>query len=149
MRNYTIAIAILSVLLFGVVNTVYAWTINLAWDANTEEDLAGYKLYYTNTQGVYDMESPAEIILKPATTTSMVVGDGFHCWVLTAYDLAGNESGPSANEPCITLPDDAWMYDHTAPTTPKGFTPLEVLPYFECVAGTNPATEDINFGRVT
>lgn len=104
-----------------------AWTVNLGWDANTETDLAGYRLYHTNTQGVYDMSTPEDTLGATDVTTSTDVGDGFHCWVLTAFDLSDNESVPS-NEICMTLPDDAPTYDNTPPLMPGSFMPLEVLP---------------------
>lgn len=68
-------------------------TVNLAWDANTETDLAGYKLYQSNAiAGTYTVVQPA--IAKTATTTSVAgLTDGNWCWKLTAFDTAGNESG--------------------------------------------------------
>ena len=41
------------------------------------------------------------------------VADGTYFWVLTAYDISGNESGPS-NEVTASL-------DSTAPEPPKNF----------------------------
>ena len=72
-----------------------AWadtTVTLAWDANAESDLAGYRLYHGNSAG-----GPYTAVqtLAAVTTTSVIVGDGRHYWVLTAFDAAGNESGYS------------------------------------------------------
>jgi hypothetical protein len=131
MKKFTL-IAIFLGILYGCnslidVPPVNAWTINLGWDANSELDLKCYNLYYATTQGGYSFSAaPEDVIDKPDTTTSMLVGDGFHCWVLTAEDLVGNESGPS-NEVCLTLPNDAPLYDLTSPATPGGFGPIEVF----------------------
>ena len=103
-------------------NVVYAWDVTLTWDPNSESDLAGYNLYHTNVQGVYDYNNPEPIALGPTDIeTIVVVPDGLHCWTLTAFDLVGNESGPS-NECCIQLPEEA--PDHTPPLPPTG---VEIL----------------------
>lgn len=94
--------------------TVCAATINFSWDANTETDLAGYRMYQSNESGVYDMDTPvAEIAETETTYTLPDVTDGTYFWVLTAYDNAGNESDPS-NEVTLTV-------DETAPAPPSGF----------------------------
>ena len=91
-----------------------AATINFSWDANTESDLAGYRMYQSNESGVYDMDNPvAEIAETETTYTLFNVTDGTYYWVLTAYDDAGNESTPS-NEVTVTV-------DETAPAPPSGF----------------------------
>lgn len=96
------------VLALGAVN------IEFGWDANTEADLAGYRLYQSESSGEYVKGNfIAEI---PAPTISYVLEDiaeGTHCWVLTAYDVSGNESGWS-NEVTLTV-------DLTAPAPPQGF----------------------------
>jgi len=80
--------------------------ITFEWDANTEENLAGYRLYMSNTSGVYEygVESNNYIASIEAGTEAYEQQDvpaGTHYWVLTAYDTEGNESGPS-NE--VTYP---------------------------------------------
>ena len=95
-------------MLIGV--TAQAATTNLAWDANTEADLAGYKLYRSTVSG--GPYTIAKTILAPATTTSDITGvDGTYYWVLTAYDGSGNESGYS-NQVTRAI-------DTTCPTVPK------------------------------
>jgi len=100
----------------------YSWVVTLGWDANLETDLAGYRLYQTSTQGVYDYEFPSyPDIAETETTTTAIVPDGQTCWTLTAFDLANNESGPS-NEVCVMLPQD----DIYPPGQPSGLNILDI-----------------------
>lgn len=97
----------LVVLVFGVVASADPL---LMWDPNTEDDLAGYRVYYVPTsQG-----------LTSDTVRMLDVGNVIQYWVMdlpafpvdgtpmtlavTAYDLAGNESGFS-NTVTYTAPD--------------------------------------------
>lgn len=67
-------------------------TANLAWNANTESDLAGYKVYAGTSSGHY----AASITTLPKTTTGYTVTGlqtgTTYFFVITAYDNAGNES---------------------------------------------------------
>jgi len=67
-------------------------TATLTWSANTEPDLAGYKVYQATASGAYT----APIATLPKTTLSytavgLQVGSTYY-FTLTAYDSAGNES---------------------------------------------------------
>ena len=68
----------------------------LSWIANTESDLAGYRIYWAATQGGYnptDMIDPGnvtEYILDPTFPQDVYI-------VITAYDTTGNESDFSAH----------------------------------------------------
>lgn len=97
---------LLSILIFCLMTLpVYAvgTTINFAWDPNIESDLAGYRLYQSNISGSY-IEDAILDIPAGTTTASIVVADGTYYWVLTAYDMTGNESAYS-NE--VTSSPDA------------------------------------------
>lgn len=111
-----------------------ASTVTFRWDANTESDLWGYKLYqaetaggpYTHTQVVGEGNLVAIIPLTlqgfdPANPefTLLDVADGTHFWVLTARDIANNESGNS-NEVTASV-------DTTPPAPPGGLTVWEVI----------------------
>lgn len=103
--------------------------INFGWDANTEADLAGYRLYMSSTSGQYTYvgknasltptnppASYVKSVAKPAVAMSAdVTGqDGQRIYfVLTAFDTAGNESGAS-NE--VT-----YVFTDSPPAAPKGF----------------------------
>jgi len=100
--------------------------IHLAWDANTETDLAGYRVYTTDTSGVYTFGDGNQMCtIAAGTEICEVTGipDGTHYFVLTAYDVAGNESGPS-NEVVVNVGDDV-----QAPGEPGNFRFTEVHVY--------------------
>ena len=81
-------------MLCSVVNLAEADTVTLGWTANTETDLAGYRLYYGNSsraQSTYTQTVP--INNRNATTWQLTLPDGVYYFALTAVDLGGNESG--------------------------------------------------------
>ena len=91
--------------------------VTLAWDANSETDLAGYKIYYGKTSGgPYDGSGstdgaspvvvPLSSLLNPASPEFTVHGlpIGTYCFVTTAYDTEGYESLYS-NEACTSPPN--------------------------------------------
>jgi hypothetical protein len=67
-------------------------SVTLTWNPNTESDLAGYKVYRATSSGTYG----APIATIQGNTTSYVAtGLQFgttYFFVVTAYDIAGNES---------------------------------------------------------
>mgnify|MGYP000008795147 CR=1 FL=1 len=74
-----------------------AATVTLAWDPNTESDLAGYKLYYGNSPRTQAPYTQTVVINdKAATTWQITLEPGGYYFALTAYDASGNESGYSA-----------------------------------------------------
>ncbi len=68
-----------------------AGVIKLAWDPNTETDVAGYKVYYGTSSGNYenavDIGNSTEYLLS-----GLSKGQTYYI-VVTAYDTASNESG--------------------------------------------------------
>lgn len=94
-----------------------ASNVTFEWDANSETDLAGYRLYQSQTSGVYtfgDGNQVATILTGTETVQIINISDGTYFWVLTAYDNDGNESGPS-NEVTADL-------DTLAPGAPSTVT---------------------------
>lgn len=79
-------------------------SVNLRWNANTEIDLAGYRIYYdtdttapyTGIHTVYGQPSP--IVLGMDTLRNIVglFNDSTYYFVLSAYDVSGNESNLSS-----------------------------------------------------
>lgn len=91
--------------------------VTLAWDANTESNLAGYKLYYdgdSDTErykgvGANEGDSPVIIYLedledpKEPSFTLAGLGEGqYYYFALTAFDTDGLESDFSEEVGCFT-----------------------------------------------
>ena len=111
----TLALIVGFLLLAGVCQA--ATNITFEWDPNSEADLAGYRLYQSQTSGAYiygDGNQVATILTGTETLTFTAIADGTYFWVLTAYDEDGNESGPS-NEVTANL-------DTLAPDAPSTVT---------------------------
>jgi hypothetical protein len=84
-----------SALLVALLISVWARAeqVTLAWDANTETDLAGYRVHYGSASGRYT----TSVDVHNVTTTSigtLTAGQTYY-FVITAYDVSGNESGYS------------------------------------------------------
>jgi len=104
-------IGLLLIIMLVFVGYVSAADITVRWDPNTEDDLAGYKLYYkADTSGpeylgteADEGSSPINIPLdtqgfdpnNPEYTITNLDAAHVYFLVLTAYDDAGNESGYS------------------------------------------------------
>jgi fibronectin type 3 domain-containing protein len=70
-------------------------SVTLTWNANTESDLSGYRVYRATSSGAYG--APIATI-QGNTTTYIATGLQFgttYFFVVTAYDIAGNESAYS------------------------------------------------------
>lgn len=101
---------------------LFATTLNAqqkataSWNANTESDLAGYKLYIGTSSGNYDFN-----VYDIGDGLSHTVDEPFefdkrYYFAVTAYDLAGNESLYSI-ERSLVWPKP----DNTAPKAPDNF----------------------------
>ncbi len=92
--------------------------VNLGWNANTEPDLWGYKLYYGTSPSVYTT------VLNLGNRLSYQVtglSNGvIYYFALTAYDTSSNESGYSNQ--VTAMPSAGLGGGPTAPSTPTGFT---------------------------
>ena len=78
-----------------VLSPATSGTVTLNWLANTESDLAGYKIYRGTVSGSYG--SPIAVLSNTATThtVSALQSGTTYFFVITAYDAVGNESGYS------------------------------------------------------
>lgn len=81
----------LGVLLFLLFSSSgLAADVTISWDANTESDLAGYKVYYGTVTGTYG--SPT-ILGKQTTYTLTGLPTGTYYIAITAFNTSGLESG--------------------------------------------------------
>jgi hypothetical protein len=107
--HWKIPLMMFALLLSSQTPSYAAQSVTLQWLANTESDLAGYRVYRTDTRGQYlfGPSSPqlaAEIAAGPdpggiVTHTFINIPDGTWYWVVTAYDGNQLESGPSNEVP--------------------------------------------------
>ena len=104
-------IFILALILFISTTNAYSAQVTLAWNPNTESDLAGHKLYNGYTSGNY--EKVTDVGNQTSYTLSNLVEGQKYYIALTAYDTFNNESGYSS-EVVYTVP----TLDLTAPSTP-------------------------------
>ena len=81
---------------FMPVVSSFAADITLAWDANTESNLAGYKLYYTTISPgpPYEVVKDVGNVLE-YTFTGLDLKANNYWFVATAYNTEGFESGYS------------------------------------------------------
>ena len=80
--------------IFSFVTGAFAETrsVSLAWDANSEPDIAGYKVYWGTSSGVYDQFN--DVSQTTASVSDLTVGVRYY-FAVTAYNEAGLESGYS------------------------------------------------------
>ena len=96
----TIMIPLLFLLSFCmIVSTLHAASVSLTWNANTESDLAGYRIYLrtlpsTDYGSAVFSGLPSNPSSPQKTITNLAEGRSYGA-IVTAYDNAGNESGPS------------------------------------------------------
>jgi PKD repeat protein len=127
----------------------YAMDITLAWDANSEADLAGYKIYYKtgipappyNGEGASEGNSPISVaveeLINPNSPQYIIHGlsDTETVYLtLTAFNTDGMESGYS-NEVSLGAANQPPVASFTA-DPPSGEAPLLVL--FDATESTDP-----------
>ncbi|UCH00946.1 MAG: fibronectin type III domain-containing protein, partial [Deltaproteobacteria bacterium] len=118
MRRKSLSLVVLAIILFLFTPQVYSAEVTLAWDPNSEPDLAGYKIYYdtdsgdpyegTEASGPGGGPSPITLTINnpgdpynlddsqnPEYTLIGLDGNKVYFFAVTAYDTEGFESGYS------------------------------------------------------
>jgi len=79
-------------IVFCSVQTGWAATVDLAWDANSESDLAGYELHYGTSSGSYTNLKVFGRTATQGSVTGLLEGNTYY-FALKAFDSSGNRSG--------------------------------------------------------
>jgi hypothetical protein len=69
--------------------------VDLSWSINLETDLAGYRVYRSEQEGVRGQVITSELLPTPAVRDTTVEPGHRYWYTVTAVDRAGNESAPS------------------------------------------------------
>ena len=118
--NWVRAIAAVLVLWSGT-----AWSATLTWNANSEPDLAGYRVYQCSRQPCTRSSANASLLATLGKVTSFNIGSPsvIQYYFTTAVDSADNESGSSnlaIFTPAGAPPPPPPPPSPAAPPTPNG-----------------------------
>jgi K319-like protein/Big-like domain-containing protein len=89
------------VLMFQFAGSVHAQSVTLAWDANTDPNLAGYRVYRSQQSGVYSSSLNGALLTAASFTDSTVQAGRTYYYVVTAISTTGLESGYSGEAQAI------------------------------------------------
>jgi len=76
-----------------------ASVVDLSWSLNVETDLAGYRIYRSESEGSRGQALSAELLPTPAYRDATTQSGHKYWYTVTAVDHAGNESSASATVP--------------------------------------------------
>jgi hypothetical protein len=110
-RIWILGFEIVICIMIGVIaSNALAAQATLAWNPNTESDLAGYRVHYGTASGSYSVHTDVHNATTH-TVTGLTAGQTYY-FAATAYDASGNESVYS-NPVSYAVPTA-----NGAPTTP-------------------------------
>jgi len=132
MRRIPILLLFAFAVVLAAAAPAFAASVAISWNANTEPDLAGYKVKYGQSPGVHG--TVVDVGNTTSTTISGLTDGATYYFVVTAYDSTGNESAPSAEV----------VADLTIPNTP----PTVSAPSNRTVEATGALTA-VNLGTAT
>lgn len=111
-----------------------AWSATLSWNANTELDLAGYRVYHCSVQPCGRAYGTASLLTTLGKVTSFNIGTPtvVQYYVITAYDVANLESAESnvvtftPASPSTSPPPPSSSPPPPAPVAPPAPTGLHI-----------------------
>ena len=120
-----------------------AWGATLTWNADSEPDLAGYRVYQCGLQPCTRASGNASLLVTLGTATSFNIGTPAvtQYYFVTAYDSANNESSESnlaTYTPVGTPPPVVAPAIGTSPTS---------LSFSATQGGANPATQTVSISN--
>ena len=125
----------------GSVTSVMAGDITLAWNANPEPTITGYKVYYGTSSRSYGFPVSAGNVTSYKVTG---LGAGNYYFAITAYDNSGHESGLS-NEISATASSTAAGGSACDLNGDGGNNALDLQTVINAIlAGSNSASFDLN-----
>jgi len=109
MKKALVAFIVTFILFFA--NYAHAASVTLAWNANSEDDLAGYRIFHAEDSQNYDYENPSWEGTETTCTIDNLENGKTYKFVARAYDTENNESANSNEvshffEIVVTIPDD-------------------------------------------
>ena len=81
-----------SIVFLSNANIAHGFDLSFAWDANTEPDLAGYRVFYRQEGQNYDYNNPVWQGTATTCTISGLIENTTYYFVSRAYDTYDNES---------------------------------------------------------
>jgi hypothetical protein len=69
--------------------------VDVSWSINSEQDLAGYRVYRSEREGERGSLVTQDLLLSPAYRDTSVTSGLKYWYSVTAVDLSGNESAPA------------------------------------------------------
>jgi len=91
---FTYFVPLIFIFLLSTPN-VYSLDLTLTWNPNSEENLAGYRIFYREDDQNYDYEQPAWEGSKTTCTIYNLNDNTTYYFVARAFDTEGSESGNS------------------------------------------------------
>ena len=93
-RSRLLLLILISLITPLIASAGQTWWVKIAWNTNTESDLAGYRIYYKKVGQTYEYigettKGKTDCVIKELE--SLID----HYFVVTAFDVEGAESGHS------------------------------------------------------
>jgi hypothetical protein len=117
-RSGFVFAALVVLAIFGSAKPASAQSINLAWDANTESNLAGYRVYVGTVSGSYSQSFDVPASQTTYSFLNPISGTRYY-FAITAFNTSGTESSRSNEVSAIFSVPDSTL-PNVAITTPAG-----------------------------